>query len=99
MQMQYRAEVTSKLTSLLSDLSKTDRDAEMENCVSMAESAGYLNSTPRTDSAATFSEDLLSDPGMNELVEKDAANGRNALGADSPSEVVANLLPSDGHLD
>lgn len=94
----YLDEVSTKLSGLLAELPKAERDSEMAECQSAAESSGFLNSTPRTDSPQTFVQDLLSDPGMSRLVEQDSKN-KVALSAESPSELVLNLLPSDGHLD
>ena len=96
MQTQYLDEVTNKLAGLLSDLPKADQESEMASCEMAAN--GYLNGSPSRESPAAFSNDLFSDPSMANLVAKDA-NSRNALSAESPSELVLNLMPSDGHLD
>jgi len=91
--MQYLDEVTNKLSGLLSELPKDERENEMAECESRAN--GYLNSNPRHDNPALFSLDLLS--ALRPLVEKD--KNRLAMSAESPSELVSNLMPSDGHLD
>lgn len=95
--MQYQEQVSEKLTSMLAALTPDDRASEMDECEAAAN--GYLNASPRRDSASLFSQDLLSAPGMSDLVTKDGTNGKLAMSAETPSELVMNLLPSDGHLN
>ena len=96
MSEQYLSEVSKHLTSLLAGLPKQEQASEMSECVAAAN--GYLNSNPRTESAEAFSLDLFNDPGMISLAEKDAGN-RLAMSAETPNELVVNLMPSDGHLE
>jgi hypothetical protein len=94
----YLDEVSTHLRKLLSGLPKAEQAAEMDECESVASASGYLNSTPRDESPERFTHDLFADSGMKMLVEKDSEN-RNAIGAESPSDLVLRLMPSDGHLD
>lgn len=94
MNAQYLDEVSECLTSLLASLPKAEQAREMWECESMASQSGYLNSPPRMDSPEKFSNDLFNDPGMAMLARKDETY-RNALGAESPSDLVLRLLPSD----
>ena len=68
----------------------------MDECEAMA--GDYLNLFPRRTNPELFSQDLLTDPSMAHLVEKDSTL-RNAIAAETPSEVIGYLMPSDGHLE
>lgn len=96
MNKSYQDNVSERLTSLLTELPPDDRESEMSECEAVA--TWYLNLHPSHASPAQFSEDLFSDPSMKMLVRHDQ-NFRLALGAETPSALVMNLLPSDGHLD
>lgn len=96
--MDYKTEVTARLTLMLREMPKDDQQTEMQACESVATASGFLDSTPRRDSPQMFSLDLVNDPAMSRLVEKDRAN-RLAMSAESPVELVTNLMPSDSHLD
>lgn len=91
----YLDEVTAHLSKMLTELPESDRHQEMSEIEATAN--GYLNLTPRRTSPATFSADLFSDPDMKHLVAKDEY--RLAMSAETPSELVNNLMPNDGHLD
>lgn len=94
--MPYLDDVTKHLTELLTALPVPERESEMEECE--AASKWHRNLTPEHLNPATFSRTLFSDPGMIVLVEQDERN-RLAMSAETPSELVTNLIPSDGHLE
>lgn len=90
----YPAEVSAHLSKMLAELPTADRKAEMSECERVAN--GHLNASPRRESPEQFSEDLVS--GLRTLIEKDSKY-RNAVNAESPTDLVLRLLPSDGHLE
>jgi hypothetical protein len=63
-----------------------------------AAGAGISPQSAQGQPLRRMEECLFNDPGMGMLVDKDETY-RNALGAESPSDLVLRLLPSDGHLD
>jgi hypothetical protein len=76
-----------------------DQQDEMSACETTAYKAGYFQSNPRRDNPVVFSRDLLEDSCIKMLLKKDEDNGKNALGAESPTDLVLRILPSDGHLE
>jgi hypothetical protein len=95
MSTSYLDQVTAHLASLLEQVPVEERAYEMARCEHLAN--GNLSVNPRRTSPQEFSEDLFSDYGMRHLVRKDEY--RWALSAESPQELITNLLPNDGHLD
>lgn len=91
------AEIESRLAQLLNDTPEPDQQAAMLECVRLAN--GYLSVDPSRDSPEEFSSDLMSDQGIKRLVQKAEAQGFNPGSAESPSELILGLLPSDGHLE
>jgi len=89
--------LVNKLESLLLGLPPEDRSAAMLECAQAAN--GHLQSAPRCDSPAALSQHLFEDSGMKHLVRQNPQAAVNALGAESPGELVSRLLPSDGHLE
>lgn len=94
--MDYLDEVTKKMTELLSGLPSADRLSEMDDLEEMA--GDYLATDPRRSSPAQYSADLFADPSMSTLVRQDSELKR-AVRAETPSEMVERLIPSDGHLE
>ena len=92
--MTYRNEVAAHLSVMLRALPSADQASEMAECESVAN--GYLSLSPNRATPEAFAQDLTS--GLSRLIEIDEPK-RLALSAESPIELVMNLLPSDGHLD
>jgi hypothetical protein len=95
--MEYIDEVSNHLTKMLKALPKEDAESEMSECEAIANNNGYLNSWPSHESPEKFVQQMFDDPGMRHLTRQDRY--RLAMSAETPSELVMNMLPSDGHLD
>lgn len=92
----YLDDVKSKLTEMLTALPTPERESEMDEVVATV--SDHLSESPRRLTPESFAKDLFKDPQMISLVNADEKN-KLAMSAETPSELVTNLLPSDGHLD
>lgn len=96
---EYLDKVRNHLIGLLRDLpTEEERREAMVECVKLGWNHGYLNSYPREENPEIFSADLFADSSMRLLVSWDV-DKKLAISAESPGELVMNLMPSDGHLD
>jgi hypothetical protein len=92
----YLDEVTRATDRLLTALPVPDRESEMDEVEATAN--GFLNLTPDRQQPGEVQPGSVQRPADERLVEKDQRN-RLAMSAETPSELVTNLLPADGHLD
>ncbi len=90
----YLQQVEKRLTTLLTDVPPTDRSETMSELVRIA--GDHLSDNPSRENPARFSREMFEDLGMKRLAEKDAEH-RHAMSAETPEELVTNLIPSYGH--
>jgi hypothetical protein len=96
-----RERLADRLEKLLRLVPDEEREYQMSECERMADEAGMLASAPRTDSPSAFAQDLLVDnPNIFPLIEIALNRDLNPEGMwETPDELIASLMPSDGHLD
>ncbi|WP_408093434.1 hypothetical protein [Rhodoplanes sp. SY1] len=94
-----RARLSKRMLTLLSELDPEGQAEEMREVERLLSESGYLTAGLDRSSALAFIGSLTDQPEFRALAGRRPVFDVRSEAAESPSDLILRMLPSDGHLE